>query len=457
MPPKKTEQGREFPAAAFAFVLEADNPATWKLRLWDANGKGLTRYQVGRAAAAFSPGGKVQIPKDAVGQVKSKIRAAYKKLSVPIAQIPRWVRESSGVEVSEYQELTEADISGSVATVVVIAPGFNRSQEHFYPQDALREALPLFEGVKMYADHATRTDKRERPEGSITNWVATLRNPRLDDAGRIVAEAHVHQPWLREMLANLKEANALSSLGVSINAAARIARKTIDGVKTIAVEAIKRVASVDFVTEPGAGGHVVLFESHVLDDLEIDQLANTRPDIVEALRADTSKGIETMDEELKALQESNATMVAENEALKQQVADITAKHDGLASKIEEAAQAEARAQKIAAAKSMIDKVFKESAEFQALKEPAQKRLTERFKDADTVDGIEEAIKEETAYIASLSESTKVVGLGGDTQPSGDKDDAKKKADIKESHKQRYIREGKSEDEAERMATEFVRG
>jgi hypothetical protein len=457
MPQKKIEEGREFPAAAFAYAPNADTPDTWKLRLWDANGKGLTREQVGRAAAAFSPGGfrgqRVKIPAADVGQVKSKIRGAYAKLDIPAAQVPRWVRESSGIELSEFQDLTEADVSGSVAQVIVIAPGFNRSQEHFYPQDALREALPLFEGVKMFADHATRSEQTQRPEGSITNWVATLRNPRLDESGRIVAEAHVHQPWLREMLANLKDAKALSSLGVSINAVAKVTRKTIDNVKTMVVETIKRVVSVDFVTEPGAGGHVVLVESNVLDDIEIGQLETTRPDIAEALRADNKEGVQKMDDQILELTEAQAATATKIADLEKQIESVTAQRDGFAKQIEEAAEAQAKADKIAKAKAAVEKAFAESDAFKALKNPTQTRLREKFADAESEEGIEEAIKAEAEYVASLTESTKVVGLGAETQ-GGDK--TKTKEEITESHKQRYIREGKTEDQAQRMAEAFVR-
>ena len=32
----KTEDGVQYPAAAFAYVPHPDKPSTWKLRLWDS-------------------------------------------------------------------------------------------------------------------------------------------------------------------------------------------------------------------------------------------------------------------------------------------------------------------------------------------------------------------------------------------------------------------------------------
>lgn len=94
----KKEDGEDYPASAFAYVPDADKPSTWKLRLWESPSKKVTVAQVGRAAAAFSPGGfrgqKVQIPAADIGKVKSKIRATYRKLGVKDEQIPKSVREA---------------------------------------------------------------------------------------------------------------------------------------------------------------------------------------------------------------------------------------------------------------------------------------------------------------------------------------------------------------------------
>ncbi len=81
----KREDGEDFPAAAFAYVPEADKPSTWKLRLWDSLEQKETAAQVGRAVAALGPGGfrgnRVQLPRDAVAGVKRKVLAAWRRVN----------------------------------------------------------------------------------------------------------------------------------------------------------------------------------------------------------------------------------------------------------------------------------------------------------------------------------------------------------------------------------------
>jgi hypothetical protein len=93
----KTEGGVSYPAADFAFVPDRERPSGWKLRLAEGRPGNITVQQLGRAAAAFSPGGfrgrRVQIPTDAVSSVKARIRREYRKLDVDTDDIPDSVKE----------------------------------------------------------------------------------------------------------------------------------------------------------------------------------------------------------------------------------------------------------------------------------------------------------------------------------------------------------------------------
>jgi len=92
----KTEDGMEFPAEAYAYVPDPDTPSTWKLRLWETPEEKVTLAQLGRAAAALSPGGfrgnRVQLPDTAVEQVKRRIQSEYGKLGVKDADMPESVK-----------------------------------------------------------------------------------------------------------------------------------------------------------------------------------------------------------------------------------------------------------------------------------------------------------------------------------------------------------------------------
>jgi len=94
----KTEDGKQFPASDYAYVPDPDLPSTWKLRMTEEPGGKPTLRQLGRAAAAFSPGGfrgnKVQIPAKDVAGVKAKLRAEYKKLGVKGDEVPEHIKDA---------------------------------------------------------------------------------------------------------------------------------------------------------------------------------------------------------------------------------------------------------------------------------------------------------------------------------------------------------------------------
>jgi len=95
----KTEGGVKYPASDYAYVPDEEKPSTWKLRMSEGRPGNITRAQLGRAAAAFSPGGfrgeRVQIPAADVGKVKAKIRAAYAKLGIKPEDVPPAIKERS--------------------------------------------------------------------------------------------------------------------------------------------------------------------------------------------------------------------------------------------------------------------------------------------------------------------------------------------------------------------------
>jgi hypothetical protein len=81
--PMKTENGKRYPARAFAYVPDPEKPSTWKLRMWDTPTKKETPEQIGRAVAALSPkgfrGNRVKIPREDMLEVKRKVRQAWMK------------------------------------------------------------------------------------------------------------------------------------------------------------------------------------------------------------------------------------------------------------------------------------------------------------------------------------------------------------------------------------------
>jgi len=441
----KTEDGIKFPAAAFAYVPDAEKSTTWKLRLWEDPTKKVTRAQLGRAAAALSPGGfrgqKVAIPSADLPAVKRKIRGEYRKLDVADEDIPRWVKERETRElIKGYMPLTEAKFDKGRATVVVIKAGFNATEDRYYPAEVLKRDYKIFEGMKMYADHPTDEEDKARPERSIKDWVATLTEVACDENGIVTGVAEIVEPWLMQKLASLRDKEMLSEMGISINAVGSASKSTVDGKETLVIEKLVACRSVDFVTEPGAGGVVTLYESdrrYDIDLVELSTLKEKRPDLVKEIEAKVKA--EIIKEAKKHMED--AERITELEG---QIETLTIERDTLKETAEKAEKDKAKAEAQATVKEAVDKA--------ELPEAAKERILDSFKDAESADGIEEAIKSEVDYIAKLSEAGKVKGLG-QTQADSDKD----KEALKESFKKSYIAQGESEEEAEKLAETAVSG
>ena len=413
----KTEDGVKFPADAYAYVPNPEKSTTWKLRLWEDPDKKVTRAQLGRAAAALSPGGfrgqKVAIPSADLSAVKRKIRAEYRKLDVEDEEIPRWVKEAMTRELSRnYMPLTEATFDKGKATVIVIKAGFNADKSRYYPAEMLKRDYKVFEGQKMYADHPTEEEEKALPERSIKSggWVATLKDVKCDEDGTVTGVADIIETWLMQKLALLRDKDMLSEMGISINALGNASKATIEDNATLVVEEFTGCRSVDFVTEAGAGGNVTLYESdrgHDIDLVELATLKERRPDLVKlietGIRAEITKEVKKAMEDKEKITE-----------LEGQILTLTTERDGLQTKVTEAEKEKVKAEAQATIKEAVDKA--------ELPDAAKERLIERFKDAESANGIEEAIQSEVDYIAKLAESGKVKGLGPTkTDPVKDKE------------------------------------
>lgn len=107
---KKTENGMEFPAEAYAYVPDASSPSSWKLRLWESPDKKATAAQVGRAVAALGKGfrgKKVEIPEADRAAVIAKVRAAWKAThkGAKAADAPAALKEAATTELGQIQSL----------------------------------------------------------------------------------------------------------------------------------------------------------------------------------------------------------------------------------------------------------------------------------------------------------------------------------------------------------------
>jgi len=367
----KTDMGMQFPASAYAYVPDPARPSTWKVRLWENPDAKVTKASAARAAQALSTAGfrgnQVQLPRDQWAGVRRKVAAAWRSVhsEEEMGAMPRHLREANeqleigltdhsvdivpGMEsdVLDAQtnepEIAEAEIaeaaSGAGATldknevvVTVLQPGFNRSGARYYPVDAIRHAVSegLFDNRKMFVNHPSASELRERPERNLTDWVSTVKETWIDEeTGSIKARIKVVQNWFGDFLKQLQENDALADVGLSIFAQGQVQRKKIDGRLTDVVERFTRALSVDWVTEPGAGGRVDAIweayqpvrakeqETNVLNTMSaaeaVATLREQRPDVIEVLESE-HRAEETVRETEAVLAEAQERISAlENE------------------------------------------------------------------------------------------------------------------------------------------------
>lgn len=157
---------------------------------------------------------------------------------------------------SKKVELLAESFGGSgEITFTVIKPGWSKNNRYYSP-DLLKSRANIFEGAKMFVNHATEKESAARPEGDLNNWVANITKVWPESDGTIKANAKVIDPQFKAKLALLGESQMLNTMGVSIRAMGKANQGEAEGRKGLVVESLLSARSVDFVTFAGAGGGV---------------------------------------------------------------------------------------------------------------------------------------------------------------------------------------------------------
>lgn len=174
----------------------------------------------------------------------------------------RPVRASYSVRVSG-QPLDSEGYRWPV-TILAVGPSLNTGSTGlpiYYTEAAVSQAAPVFEGARIFLDHQTDLEARERPERSMRDLAGRVRAVRYDPEQRaLVGEAVlVDEAFARKVMLAAK-LGELDMIGLSISAAGQMSRQTIEGRQYDAVSAIvagDMPATVDAVTYPAAGGGII--------------------------------------------------------------------------------------------------------------------------------------------------------------------------------------------------------
>lgn len=231
---------------------------------------------------------------------------------------------------TEAIDLSEAtlDTQNRVLQGVVLIRAGESANKRDYPSTVLQASVPVFEGVKAYANHPSASDLKERSERSIRDITGWYENVRYDGT-RLVADRHFvptqagNDAWaLAEMVATGKAPKSLA--GLSINAVGKATKRADGGV---VVEAITFAHSVDDVTTPAAGGSYIESIGNDLmnalcEAMSYDEWVSVRADYAARFESEHKKV--RWNGELKEATRLNAeyaTRVQELEAAHQQLQD----------------------------------------------------------------------------------------------------------------------------------------
>jgi hypothetical protein len=330
--------------------------------------------------------------------------------------------------------LAEAGVvKDGVVPVKIIQPGWGSSG--YYSKEMLARDAQIYKpGTKMFWDHPTVAEERERPERSLRDLAGELVTAgAYDEQGAkgpgVYAQAKVFGPF-KDAIEELAP-----HIGLSHRALGKSVKGEADGKKGPIIEKLVAAKSVDFVTTPGAGGEVVQMFEAARTQANGADTADTEPEDThireEAKRMDDEK-VKELEEAKKTLEDERTKLVEENQRLKEAQV-LREAHDLSAEKV---------------GASDLPEITKNRLIETLSKSPVMKDGA--LDVAEYGKAIDEAIKAESDYIAKLTGAGKIKGMG----TSGNADD---KAKLKETVKANFQREGKSAEEAERMAEIFVSG
>lgn len=368
---------------------------------------------------------------DHIHGLKSALDSERKLRRDAVAKLREGLEFSMG---GDFVPLMEKSVrKDGTIPVKIISPGWGTSG-YYSPEVLERDGPKVFEaGTQMFWDHPTEKEEAERPEGSLRNLAGELAGDAYWDGASVMgpglyADAHVFETFQGAV------DELAPHIGISLRGMGKAETGEADGKSGPIVKEISKVQSVDFVTMPGAGGKVL-------------QLFESARDVSDS----TIKEREMA--ELKELQEANEQLRAE---------------------LTEAIEASEDAEKVAdeLAKLKEGQLLREAKDFVSgklasleLPDMTRDRLVESLsKNPPVEDGaldegtygkaIDEAVKAEAEYLAKVSGSGAIRGMGGSGEPGEDKGG---KAKLKEAWVTKFLAEGKDAETAERMAENAVRG
>jgi hypothetical protein len=152
------------------------------------------------------------------------------------------------------------DAEGMAWDAVIIRAGLSKNGT-YYSDAVLREAAPLFEGIRVFAKADAEHLRGEgKDPNKLAGWFSGTRfiEGTQPDAGYIGGRFNfaAGARALRETVTDAWKRGKRDLIGFSIDALGRVSKALRAGARQVAA-AITRVQSVDLIVEPSAGGALV--------------------------------------------------------------------------------------------------------------------------------------------------------------------------------------------------------
>ena len=380
------ENGRRFALGLFERFISKDERASMDKADFAGKGTSFPIKKPGDVMAAVRAIGRAGSSNYSADVIKKNIKSIAKRKGFPIPDA--WKDSDNKVAAAareipidgEYVALREGAVGqDGTAYLKLIAPGWG-SSGHYSKELLKRDGPTIFKaGLKNYWNHPTAAEESARPEGDLRDVVSVLsEDAHYEENGPagagLYAKAQV-MPHYREHVDSLAK-----HIGMSIRAMGQAKEGTADGKKGTIIEKLTRAQSVDYVTEPGAGGKVLqLFEAaraaHQQGETDMDEATVQR--LIEA-----------------GVQKALAPIQAENKALLERLTIVTE----------------------------APRVLKECLDGVNLPAASAKRVSEvclasiplkdgKLDEAEFKKVVEAQVKKEGAFLAELSGGRFVVGMG----------------------------------------------
>ena len=374
----------------------------------------------------MSTPGTIAMPAEAVEKLKDALSAIEAEPPAEPASAP--TAESAEITGDCIALSEKALADDGTFPVKVIQPGWGSSG--YYSEGLLKRDIPKVfpAGTHMYWNHQTPSEESQRPEGDLRNLAAVLvETPGWQEHGIYGPGMYARGKAFGEYRKAIEE--LAPHIGVSIRAMGSAVKGEAEGRKGRIISELSAGRSVDFVTKPGAGGRVLeLFESarsgasptppqeaKSMDELQEAQarIATAEATITErdAKIAEQSEALAARDAEIAALREkellARACEIADGKLAEAKLPDVT----------------KARLRAGLTGNPPISEGALDEAAYEA--------------------AIKAAVDEATAEVAAIRGSG-VRGVGpGQAAEAG--------AQVIESWKYHYMQQGKSPEEAEKLA------